>query len=103
LRRTALDRTEVPQLTLATLFGNGDIDGIFLDIHTDEYAMLFHGVASLVLALCWGCVNSQHNPRLQGWQVFFFRTTGLASAKDFRARMGPGWLVGHPGGFYAGS
>jgi hypothetical protein len=28
-RQAALDRAEVPQLTLAALFSNGDIDGIF--------------------------------------------------------------------------
>jgi hypothetical protein len=56
--------------------------------------MLFHGLPPWY----WLCVGVESTPSItlvcKDSRSFFSRGTGLASAKAFLARMGPGWLVG---------
>jgi hypothetical protein len=62
-------------LSFTALWGDGNVDGIFVDIHTNKCAILFHDLPPWFW-LCvgfWGYNRFQHNPRLQGWQVFFAR------------------------------
>jgi hypothetical protein len=59
--------------------------------------------ASLVLALCWGCQYSQHNPRLlrmAGLLVWGYRD---GQRKSLPGENLPGNTRRSPGGLYAGS
>jgi hypothetical protein len=74
-RQRAVYFTVVSHLSFTALWGDGNVDGIFVDIHTNKCAILFHDLPPWFW-LCvgfWGYNRFQHNPRLQGWQVFFAR------------------------------
>jgi hypothetical protein len=49
----AVNFTITADLTVAALFGNGNLYGIFMNIHTDKCAILLHGLPPC-LWLCDG-------------------------------------------------
>ena len=62
----------IADLTIAAPISECNFYGIFVNIHTDECAILFHGLPPCFW-LCdgFGFKTYHHNPRIQGWQAFF--------------------------------
>jgi hypothetical protein len=48
-----VDFTVMPDTPFTALISNGDVDGIFMDVHTDKCAMLFHDLPPWF----WLCVG----------------------------------------------